>query len=70
MFSSEAEVIYPDATKERIPTAGAIEYLYQACKDENLNVLHLLGHKKYLEGLVEQNPPLNYGCEKIEVKVN
>lgn len=70
MFSSDAQVIYPDSTKERIPSSGAIEYLYEVCKDENLNTLHLLGNKKYLEGLVEQNPPINYGCGKIEIKVN
>lgn len=70
MFSSDAEIVYPDAKKEIVPSAGVIEYLYETCKNENLNTLHLYGNKKYLEGLVEQNPPLNYGCGKIEVKVN
>lgn len=70
MFSSSAEIVYPDSTKEVVPSSGVIEYLYETCKNESLNTLHLYGNKRYLEGLVEQNPPLNYGCGKIEVKVN
>lgn len=70
MFTSEVEIVYPNGNKEKFPTDGIIEYLYETCKNENFNKLHLLGNKKYLEGLVNQNPPINYGCGKVEVKIN
>lgn len=70
MFTSTAEVIYPDQMKENIPLIGAIEYLYQTTQDYNINTIHLFGNKKYLEGLIEQYPPVEYGCGKVEIKVN
>lgn len=70
MFSSTAEVIYLDNTRESVPTAGVLEYLYETCLNENIYSLHLIGNKKYLEGLIEQYPPLDYGCGKVEIKVN
>lgn len=70
MFSSTAEVIYPDTSKENIPLLGAIKYLYETCKQENIYTLHLLGNKQYLEGLIAEHPPVEYGCGKVEIKVN
>lgn len=70
MFSSNAEVIYPNNTKENVPFVGVLEYLYHVCQDENIFTLHFYGNKKYIEGLIEKYPPLNYGCGKVEIKVN
>lgn len=69
MFSSSAEIIYPDENRESVPADGVLEYLYETCKTENYD-LHLMGNKKYIEGLIEKCSPLEYGCGKVNIKVN
>lgn len=70
MFSSECEVVYPDSIKESAPTLGILKYLYDICKVEGIYNLHLYGNETYINGLIQQNSPLEYGCGKVEIKVN
>lgn len=70
MFSSYVSVYRPGVGREEIPTDGALQYLYEACNEENVYDLHLIGNEDYINGLVLQNPPLNYNCGKVHIRIN
>lgn len=70
MYSFECEVIHINQTRENVPVQGVMEYLYELTKKENVSTIHLFGNKIYLEGMLSENTPLDYGCGKVEVKIN